>query len=198
MRFVRYVALVAALFGLVTSMGYVACGPTGPADDGRAARVEFDRPKPAAPFSLRRLDGTTIDSDELRGDIVVLDFWATWCGPCITEIPHYNELHSDYEGRGVHLIGVTLQSGSVEDVREFADDERHVIRYPLVMGDDEIVEGYGPIWGFPTTMLVGPDWQVRKTWMGASPNKTAQIRVLIDRILEQREAEATAAVTETE
>ena len=83
---------------------------------------------------------------------------------------------------------MTLESGSAEDVVAFAQDPAHTIHYPLVMGNDEIVDKYGPVWGFPTTVLVGPDGKVLKTWLGPAAGKTDQLRELIDGLLAEAAA----------
>lgn len=173
MRYARYALLVVATVGLVGSLGYIVYTPPG---NSPAAG-------PGVMLVADRLDGSTMEFSELEGEILIIDFWATWCGPCITEIPHYNALDADYRDQGVHLIGITVESGSVEEVIEFAEDEDHRITYPLVMGNDDLVNAYGPIFGFPTTLLIDRDGTVVKRWIGAAVNKSDEIRELLDKML---------------
>lgn len=195
---VRPAVLIFAIAALAFSLGYVVI----PHDEtGHDIYTGLDslRPDPgatAADFTVTRLDGTEMSSDELKGKIVVVDFWATWCGPCLTEIPAYNALASDYADRGVELIGITLQSGSADQVRDWVSQpikvgsQEFAIDYPIVMGNEQVEYAWGPIYGFPMTFLVDSDWQIRKRWLGAVPNKSEQLRVLIDQLLEEQ---ATAA-----
>ena len=179
MRFLRYGLLAVAIIGLGMSLGYIVFQPADSHNHDAPANDAAD-----TPLVLEKPAGGTLAFADLEGDILILDFWATWCGPCISEIPHYNELHAEYEGKGVHLIGVTLESGSADDVVAFAQDPAHLIHYPLVMGNDQIVDAYGPVWGFPTTILVGPDGKVVRTWLGPGADKQGQLRELIDEMLE--------------
>jgi thiol-disulfide isomerase/thioredoxin len=178
MKFLRYGLLAVAIIGLGMSLGYIVFQPADDHDHDGAAGDSIE-----TQLVLDTPSGGTLVFADMEGEILILDFWATWCAPCISEIPHYNELHAHYEGKGVHLIGVTLESGSAEDVVAFAQDPAHAIHYPLVMGNDEVVDTYGPIWGFPTTVLVGPDGKVAKTWIGPGAAKQEQIRELVDEML---------------
>lgn len=180
MKPIRFGLLAVAIIGLGMSLGYIVFQPADGHDHDSDGATSGSA---SSPLVLDKPAGGTLTFADLEGEILILDFWATWCAPCISEIPHYNELHAEYDGRGVHLIGVTLESGSAEDVAAFAQDPAHVIHYPLVMGNDEIVDTYGPIWGFPTTVLVGPDGKVAKTWIGPGAAKQEQIRKLVEEIL---------------
>jgi len=109
--------------------------------------------KPLPEFSLPRLNGQTVSSHELKDKIVVLDFWATWCAPCVTEIPAFNKLQAKYGSRGVRVIGLAVQSGWASDIRKFL--ARHKMRYTVLVGNDQTVADFQAI-GFPTTYLVAP------------------------------------------
>ena len=67
--------------------------------------------KPVPQFTLSSLDGKTVSMKNLSNKVVVIDFWATWCGPCREEIPHLNKLYSDYRGQGLEIIGISMDDG---------------------------------------------------------------------------------------
>jgi len=173
MRYVRYALLVVAVIGLVGSLGYIVYTPPAAA------------PLPAyATLVADDLHGEEWTFEEVAGDILIIDFWATWCGPCITEIPHYNALNADYLDKGVNLIGLTVESGSPADVLEWMSaDPTHEMTYPLVMSNDLLMETFGPVFGFPTTLLIDKDGTVVERWIGAAPQKSDQIRELLDKML---------------
>ncbi len=173
MRYGRYALLVVAIVGLVGSLGYIVYTP--PASP---------TPEVFATLVADRFDGTEMAFKDLAGDILIIDFWATWCAPCITEIPHYNALDNDYRDKGVSLIGLTVESGTAEEVFEWmAADESHNITYPLVMSNDELMNVFGPVFGFPTTLLIDAEGNVVKRWIGASVGKSEQLRELLDKLL---------------
>lgn len=128
---------------------------------------------PAPEFSLASLAGGTIDSEDLKGKVVVVDFWATWCQPCIREIPNYNALHAEHSDSDVVMLGITLESGAFANVEPFIP--RLDIEYPVVMGDEDVVTGFGGYPGFPTTFVVSPDWQIYKKYIGNLPGKVELI-----------------------
>jgi thiol-disulfide isomerase/thioredoxin len=173
MKYVRWALLLVSIVGLVASMGYIAVGPRNGA------------PLPAyATLVADNLHGGTTPFEEFAGDILIVDFWATWCAPCISEIPHYNELYADYKDRGVSMVGLTVQSGDAATVLEWmASDPKYQMDYPLVMSNDALVEAFGPIFGYPTTLLIDRDGTIVKRWIGAAPQKSDQLRELIDEIL---------------
>jgi thiol-disulfide isomerase/thioredoxin len=172
MKYARWALLVVAIVGLVGSMGYIVYAPAGAPLPAYATLVADD------------LHGGDTSFREFAGDILIVDFWATWCAPCITEIPHYNALYEDYKDRGVSLVGLTVESGDAETVLEWMDsDPKHRMNYPLVMSNDELIEAFGPVFGFPTTLLIDRDGEVVKRWIGAAPQKSEQIRELLDEML---------------
>jgi thiol-disulfide isomerase/thioredoxin len=125
-------------------------------------------PQPAAEFRLSDLDEQQISSAGLKGSVVVLDFWATWCGPCLAEMPTFNSLHAKYAGRGVKVIGIAVQSGWAEDIKPYRD--KYKIAYSTLIGDDEVVEKYGVI-GFPTTYILDKDFKVHRKFTGKLPDR---------------------------
>ena len=140
-----------------------------------------DRGKPMPSFEVPVLGGGTLKSGDLKGKVAIVDFWATWCNPCIEEIPKYNELSAKYQGKDVEFIGMTVQSGSMDDIKPKAAELK--IRYPVVLGNDGIEDGFGGIIGWPTTFLISKEGMIVKKYMGSPPGKLEQMAKDIDTLL---------------
>lgn len=123
----------------------------------------LNQPAPALVFN--DLSGKEISLAALKGKTIVVDFWATWCGPCLTEIPGYIELQKKYGKDGLVIIGVSLDRKSAEQVRQFAQD--HDINYPVVMGDSDTVEAFGGFSAIPTTFLIDRNGRIVHQKTGA-------------------------------
>jgi thiol:disulfide interchange protein DsbD len=109
-------------------------------------------------FSLKTYDGRVIELEKLKGKIVIINFWATWCPPCRAEIPDFIKVYDDYKSRGLEIIGIALDEGGWEKVKPFSDEYR--INYPVVLGNLEVVRNYGGINSIPTTFAVDKDGNV--------------------------------------
>ncbi len=113
-------------------------------------------PNPAAKkapnFTLKTADGATIELAKLKGKTVVVNFWATWCGPCRAEIPGFLEVYAKYKSKGLEIVGVSLDQGGWDDVKPFV--KKLNISYPIVLGNDKVSRLYGNIEAIPTTFIV--------------------------------------------
>ena len=136
--------------------------------------------KGAPDFNLENVAGGLTKADELNGKVSVIDFWATCGQPCIVEIPNFNLLHEEYKGKDVNVIAITVESAH-DDIAPKVKETG--MRYPVLVGNDEVVDGFGGIVGFPTTFVVTKDWKVYKRYMGALPDKRARIKKDIEKLL---------------
>lgn len=146
-------------------------------------------PHPVAPnFSLTDLSGQKLELANYKGKVVLLDFWATWCGPCRVEIPGFVELQSKYRDKGFVVIGISMDDGP-EPVRDFY--RAYKMNYPVALGDDRLGGLYGGILGLPTSFVIGRDGRIYAKHVGAT-----EVGLFEDEIKELLEGQETAEVSE--
>lgn len=166
-------------FGIVpvAVVGVLAgCGgagePVGPGADPAAVYPADARPDtiqlvadPAVlpDLAMQTLDGRTITSEDLRGKVTLVNFWATWCGPCRAEIPDLVRLQERYPDH-LQIIGVSEDEGPVQVVEDFA--EQFGMNYPIVMSTPELDRAFPGVMALPTSFMVDPNLRVVRTHVG--------------------------------
>ncbi len=121
--------------------------------------------KPAPDLVLDKVDGSgTLSLAEQRGKVVLVDLWATWCAPCIKELPHLQALSEKFGPSDFLMLGVVLESGDPEEIQAFVAEK--AIRYPQVLGVEGTKESFGPFLGYPTKYLIDRDGRVVKRYFG--------------------------------
>lgn len=116
-------------------------------------------------FSLPAvLQDKQIDIKDYRGKVVLITFWATWCGPCVQEIPSLISLQNDYEARGFSVIGISMDQGGTSVVEKMM--KKTGINYPVVIGNSKISKAFGGIFGIPASFLVDRSGNVLKRYNG--------------------------------
>ncbi len=112
--------------------------------------------EPAAPFALERLGGGRVELEGYRGKLLLLDFWATWCPPCVREVPELNAFYATHRERGVELLAIAVD-GDAPALDGFA--RAHGVAYPVALGNAELASRYRAD-GFPYHVLISADGRV--------------------------------------
>jgi thiol-disulfide isomerase/thioredoxin len=112
----------------------------------------------APDFALESLDGETVRLSDFHGQAVLLNFWATWCGPCKIEMPWFEQMQKQYGSQGLEVIGIAMDDASKKDIAEFASNLG--IDYPILLGKESVGEAYGGVQFLPATFYVGRDGKV--------------------------------------
>ena len=118
---------------------------------------------PAPDFTLASLKGGELSLADFKGKVVLLNFWATWCGPCREEVPDFVKLVDRYGDQGLVIMGISMDDGP-EPVHEFYEEFK--MNYPVVMGNAQVAQLYGGVFGIPISFLIGRDGRIYSQHMG--------------------------------
>lgn len=135
--------------------------------DGAACMVNAK--KANLNFKIKDLDGKEVELASFKGKVVLLNFWATWCGPCKAEIPGFVELQEKYRDQ-LTIIGYSVDDDAPK-ARAFAQEYK--MNYPILLGEgrEDVQDAFGPIWGIPASFLISKDGRVCKKHLGIAPKK---------------------------
>lgn len=120
--------------------------------------------KPAPNFSLKDADGKPVNLSDFRGKVVLVNFWATWCGPCEAEIPWFVEFEKQYKDRGFAVIGVSMDDDGWKSVRPYVAS--HKINYHIVSGSEVVSQQFGDINALPTSFVLDREGRIASSHEG--------------------------------
>ncbi len=145
---------------MLSAVLFTACGKS-PA----TAAVKLEKDRKAAPeFSLKDAQGRTVKLSDFRGKVVVLNFWATWCGPCKIEIPWFVGFQQTYNNRNFTVLGVSMDDDGWTSVKPYLATSK--INYPVVIGTEEISQLYGGVDSIPTTFIIDQEGRIASIHVG--------------------------------
>jgi thiol-disulfide isomerase/thioredoxin len=160
-----------ATFAIVFSaLWFAGCG-TGP-DSVRAAVKSEKVRKPAPEFALKDADGKVVKLSDYKGKVVLLNFWATWCGPCKIEIPWFVEFEQNYRDKGFAVLGVAMDDDGWAAVKPYVTS--HKVNYRMVIGDDLTAQKYGGVDSLPTSFLIDREGRTAAVHVGLVSKKDYQ------------------------
>ncbi len=156
---------------------------------GADGQQEQPQTQEAPGFTLTDMQGNPLSLEKLRGKTVLVNFWATWCGPCRAEIPDFVELQKEYGDRGLAIVGLSVDRGGESVVRKWM--AMNTVNYPIAIVDNDVYNVWQQLLPasdrgvIPTSYLVGPDGVVRYTHIGVQ-DKTAWSAMILPLLAETK------------
>jgi len=165
---------------IAASAGLLLAGCARKKQESARASTNSAGRKPAPDFELKDANGKTVSLADYRGKVVLLNFWATWCGPCKVEIPWFVEFEQKYKDRGFAVLGVSMDDEGWEVVKPYLEKNR--INYRVLVGDDKIAQSYGGVESLPTTFVLDQDGHIAGQHIGlvSKSDYENEIRQLLD------------------
>jgi len=167
-KMLKVITIATLVLGLLVT----GCASESEPSEARVGGVAPD-------FQLDTLDGQTITLSDLRGKPVLINFWASWCGPCVSEMPYLQEIYKEWSGRGIELLAINIGEDS-STVKGFM--QKHNLSLPVLLDTQKAVARRYNIAGIPTTFFLDKDGIIQEKIIGAFPNKEA-IEKRLDKII---------------
>ena len=160
--------------GLTAFLPLAGCKQkTGDSRTAGANKAASTGAAPEAPVAIPTLDGATTTLEQYKGKVVLVNFWATWCDPCKTEIPWLIDFNHKYGPKGLVVLGVAMDDEGKKVVEPWVkakhfdvNGQQETMDYPILLGNDKIADKFGGILGLPTSMLYSRDGRKIKTIVG--------------------------------
>jgi thiol-disulfide isomerase/thioredoxin len=171
-----YSFVIIAVIGMLISLRSAAQTRSPQASAGSAAN-----------FKLENIDGGFMTNADLKGKVAVIDLFATWCGPCLSEIPRFNRLYESYQGKDVAIIGIVVASPGrnvTAKVRQLG------IKYPVLLDNGTALTAFVDVEAFPTTVVLTKEGKIYKSYRGAARNKEENIKRDIEHLLAEDSRES--------
>lgn len=137
---------------------------------------------PAPNFTLKSLSGKNLKLSEMTGNVVLINFWASWCGPCLQEMPLLNDIHKKYEPLGFTVLGVNVEENS-SNARAFLADRG--VDFPILLDTKNIVSQLYDVVAMPTTVIVDRDGNMRFIHRGYQSGDEAQYRKMVKKLVRE-------------
>ena len=127
-------------------------------------------------FTLKDMNEKEVTLASYKGKVILLDFWATWCGPCKVEIPGFVEMQNTYGPKGFQVIGISIDD-KADQLKPFAAEYK--MNYPVLqgLGRDDVTDALGPILGLPTTLVIGRDGRICAAHAGMTSKETFENQI---------------------
>ncbi|MGD1210668.1 MAG: redoxin family protein [Candidatus Acidiferrales bacterium] len=165
----KSIGLLLFAFLAFTAAGVSGCKGGGTSASSSAPHALADEPN----VTFRDLQGNNVPLASLKGKVVLVNFWATWCEPCRGEIPILINLQKEYSGKGFTLLGAAMDEEGAKVVQPYVQSTQfnvggqpQTMNYPIVLGTDAITDKFGGLLGMPTSFLISRDGKIVKKYMG--------------------------------
>ncbi|GMQ80857.1 MAG: redoxin domain-containing protein [Rhodothermia bacterium] len=145
-------------------------------------RIELNLPIPE--FAESTMSGEILTSESFKGRVTLVNFWATWCGPCVIEIPDLVALRDEWSDQPFEIVGISMDLEGFEIVEPFATDFQ--INYPIILDEGDLADAFGGVYALPTTFLVDENGTIVYRFIGLFPFE--EMRGYMNELLEKAEA----------